>query len=86
MKEAEAVNSIPRKFLKFAPNFLHSSARWFKCIYRELRRFSVCYEMFFGVVAVVTYKIYFSQHYDFPYNVSKSVANTNLKQHVLLMD
>ena len=31
-----------------------------------------------------TYKIYFSQHYDFPYNISKNVANTNSKQHVLL--
>ena len=41
---------------------------------------------FFGVLTVVTYKIYFSQHYDFPYNIYKSVANINSKQHELLMD
>ena len=33
-----------------------------------------------------TYKIYFSQHYNFPYKVSKRMANTNSKQHVLLMN
>ena len=47
MKEAErlsAVNSIPSKFLKFVSSCLSSSARWFKCIYREFRRFSVCYK------------------------------------------
>ena len=89
MKEAErlsAVNSISNKFLKFASSCLSSSARWFKCIYKELRRFSICYKMFFGVLTVITYKIYFSQHYDFPYNIYKSMANTNSKQHVLLMD
>ena len=54
-------------------------------IYKELRRFSFCYKKFADVPTMGTYKIYFSQHYDLPYNVSKSVANTNSKQHVLLM-
>ena len=87
MKEAKrlsGVNSIPSKFLKFATSCLSNSARWFKCICRELRRFSVYYNMFFGVLTVITYKIYFSHHYDFPYNICKSVAN--IKKHVLLMN
>lgn len=48
MKEAEAVNSIPSTFLKVASSCLSRSAHWFKYIYRDLRRFSVCYEMFFA--------------------------------------
>ena len=55
------------------------------CIYRELRRFSFCYKKFVDVLTTSTYKIYFSHPYDLPYNVSKRVANTNSKQHVLLM-
>ena len=42
--------------------------------------------MFFGVLTVVIYKIYFSQYYDFPYKIYKSMDNTNSKQHALLMD
>ena len=81
MKEAEAVNSIPSTFLKFVSSCLSSSARWLKCIFGEIRRFSVGYEISFGVLTAVTYKICFSHHYDFPYNIY-----TNSKQHVLLMD
>ena len=40
----------------------------------------------FGMLAMVTYKIFFSQNNDFPYNIYKSVANTNSKQQILLMD
>ena len=46
MKKAEAVNSIPSTFSKVASSCLNRSAHWFKCIHRELRRISVCYEMF----------------------------------------
>ena len=84
-KEAEAVNSIPSKFVLFASSCLITSARWYiKCIEREIRRFLVCYQIFFGVLTVVTYKIYISQQYDFPCNIYKCIANTNSK-HVLLM-
>ena len=41
--------------------------------------------LFVDVLTMGTYKIYFSQHSDLPYNVSKSMANTKSKQHVLLM-
>ena len=41
------------------------------CIYRELRRFSFCYKEFLDVLTMSTYKIYFNQHYDFSYNISK---------------
>ena len=53
---------------------------------RWLRKFLVCYKMFVALLTVVTYKIYFSQHYDFLYNIYKSMANTNSKQQVLLID
>ena len=55
------------------------------CIYRELRRFLFYYKKFADVLTMGTYEIYFSQHYDFPYSVSISMANTNSKQHVLLI-
>ena len=48
--------------------------------------FSVCYKKFLGVLTVVKYKIHFSQHYDFPFSVYKSVANANSKQYAPLMD
>ena len=86
MKDIErlsGVNSIQSKCLKFASSCLNSSIHW---VNRELRRFLVSWKMFFGVLTVVICKIYFSQHYDFPYNISKSMANTNSKQHALLMD
>ena len=89
MKEARrlsAVNSIPSKSLKFVSSCLSSSARWFKCIYRDLRKFSVSYKIIYGVLTVVTYKIYFSLHYDLPYRIYQNVTNTNSKQHELLMD
>ena len=53
---------------------------------RWLGKFLVCYKMFVALLTVVTYKIYFSQYYDFPYNIYKSMANTNSKQQVLLID
>ena len=86
MKETErlsAVNSIQSKCLKFTSTCLNSSAHW---VNRELRSFLVSYKMFFGVLTVVIYKIYFSQHYDFHYSIYKSMTNTNSKQHALLMD
>ena len=48
-------------------------------IYREIRRFSFCYKRLVDVPTMGTYKIYFSQLYDLPCNVSNS------KQHVLLL-
>ena len=75
MKETErlsAVNSIESKCLKFASSCLNSSAHW---VNREFRRFLVCYKMFLALLTVVTYKVYFSQHHDFPYNIYKSMAN-----------
>ena len=84
MTKEAAVNSIPSKFVLFASSCLITSVRWFKCIEREIMRFLVCYQFFFGVLTVVTYKIYISQQYDFPCNIYKRIANTNSK-HVLLM-
>ena len=81
-KIISAVNSISSKCLKFSSSCFPQG----NCIYRELRRFSFCYKRFVDVLTMGTYKIYFSQHYDFPYNISKNMANTNSKQHVLLMD
>ena len=54
-------------------------------LYRETFGF-FCYKKFVDVLTMGTYKIYFSQQYDFPYSFSKNAANTNSKQHVLLMD
>ena len=55
------------------------------CIYREVRRFLFCYGKFVDVLNIDTYKINFGVLFDLPYNVSKSVAYTNSKQHLLLM-
>ena len=35
-------------------------------------------------IKVVKYKIYFGHQFNFPFNVYKSMTNTNLKQHLLL--
>ena len=86
LKIISVVNFIRSKFFRFASTCLISSAHWVKYKYRELRRLSACYKMFLGLLTVVTYKIYFSQHCDFSYNIYKSMANCNSKQHVLLMD
>ena len=40
---------------------------------------------FVDVLTTSTYKIYSSKPFNLPYNISKKVANTNSKQHVLLM-
>ena len=54
-------------------------------VYTESLEGSRFIRMFVDVLITSAYKIYFSQPYDLPYNVSKRVANTNSKQHVLLM-
>ena len=58
-------------------------AHWFKCIYREFRRFSVC-NKFLDVLKLVKCNIYFEYKIDFPFHIFKSMASANLKQHLLL--
>ena len=59
-------------------------AHWFKCIYREFRRFSVCNKKFLDVLKLVKCNIYFEYKIDFPFHIFKSMASANLKQHLLL--
>ena len=74
-----------RKIFEICLTVLKSTpAYWFKCICRELRRFSVCHKRFFGMLRLVTYKIYFRYLFGFPFNVYKTVANANPKQPLLL--
>ena len=53
-------------------------AHWFKCIYREFRRFSVCSKIFLDVLKLVKCNIYFRHTIDFPFHIYKSVGNANL--------
>ena len=56
--------------MKFSSSCLkRSSAQWVKCTYWELRRFSVCYKTFLGVLKMVTNNIFFRQQSDFPLKV-----------------
>ena len=58
---------------------------WIKCTYREL-------SSVLGVLQNISWcaigdnKQHLFQQYDFPFNAYKSVAKTNSKEHVLLMD
>ena len=72
--------------MKVASRCLESNlANWVKCTYRQLR--SV-----FGLLQESSWcakggqKKYLFPQNDFPFNVYKSMANTNSKEQVLLMD
>ena len=53
-------------------------AHWFKCIYREFRRFSVCYKKFLDMLKLVKFNIYFRHKIDFHFHIYKSVADASL--------
>ena len=85
-KIASVANTIPSKWLKFAFRCFESGlTQWIKCTYGELssvlgllQKISCC--------ANGGNKQHLFQQYDFPFNVYKSVAITNSKEQVLLMD
>ena len=72
--------------MKFASRCFYSrSTNWVKCTYREFRRV-------LGLLQKISwcakggYKQHLFQQYDLPFNVYKTVANTNSKEHPLSMD
>ena len=81
VKTKSLVNSIPSRFLKFASRYWkehqHTSLNVF-------RGFSVFHKKFLGVLQLLTYKVYFRHQPEFPFLICKSVANANLKEHLLL--
>ena len=86
MKKTVGLYQLLTPFQATVKSFTEPASVKVNCIYRELRRFLFCYKKFLDALTMGTYKIYFSQHYNFPYKVSKRMANTNSKQHVLLMN
>ena len=50
-------------------------AHYFKCIFRELKRFLVCHKKFVCVLKLVTYRIYFGHQFDFPFHIYISGGN-----------
>ena len=86
MKETERLSQILTPFQGNVESLTQAASVKVNCIYRKLRRFLFCYKRFVDVLTMSTCKIYFSRHYDVAYNVSKSVADTNSKQNVLLID
>ena len=86
IRKITVANSIPNKRLKFTSTCLESNLTHWVNIHKESSEaFSVCYQKN-SLCAKSSHKQHLFQQHDFPFNVYKSVANTNLKEQGLLMD